>query len=288
MFRPDGPARTGAATRRLLLPLVLLLSGGAAHAQEGARTLPDLPPPQQPGYEEPPSPGSGAWSDIKAYYTAPLHWDGTDWAWFGASLAAIGVARHYDSQVRTHFIKEGGPSVGSNSEDLNDALPTVAVLGGTWLYASLIDDTNGHREAWNMLEAAALSTVTAEVLKYAAGREDPSQTSDPGQFFRSGRASPSEHATAAFAVGTVLAESGSDEYRWLRRLLGYGLGFATSYERLRHNQHWLSDTVAGAALGAASARFVLNRHSGEVGRPGQLALEPVPGGALLTYRHTFE
>ena len=84
----------------------------------------------------------------------------------------------------------------------------------------------------------------------------------------------------------VLAESGSDDYRWLRRLLGYGLGFATGYERLKHNAHWLSDTMAGAALGTASARFTMNRVYGS-GSASSLSLTPVEGGAMLTYRLTL-
>ena len=34
---------------------------------------------------------------------------------------------------------------------------------------------------------------------------------------------PSMHVSTTFAVGTVLAESGGDNYRWLRRGIGYGL-----------------------------------------------------------------
>jgi len=84
-------------------------------------------------------------------------------------------------------------------------------------------------------------------------------------------------------VGGVLAESGNDDYRWLRRLLGYGLGAATSYERLKHNAHWLSDTVAGAALGIASARFAMNRREHHEDLSG-FSVEPMPGGVMLAYR----
>src|SRR5690348_10829388 len=45
--------------------------------------------------------------DIKDYYTAPLHWDLRDWAYFGGAAAAVAGAHHYDTQVRTHFIKRG-------------------------------------------------------------------------------------------------------------------------------------------------------------------------------------
>lgn len=270
--------------------LAALIGGGPLHAQAlpqpdpAPDAAPALPPQES---DEPPSePSLG--SDIKAYFTAPLHWDKGNWAWFGGSLLAIGAARHFDTQVRTHFIAKEGPTVGANSEDLADVVPTVAVLGGTWLYASLIDDRAGHLEAREMLEAAGLSTVTAEVFKFAAGRETPYQTSDPSEWGKGGHSFPSLHSTAAFAVGTVLAESGNDEYRWIRRVLGYGLGFITSYERLKHNDHWLSDTVAGAALGAASAQFVMNRHGGAADIGGRFALVPVAGGAILTYRLTLQ
>ena len=67
------------------------------------------------------------------------------------------------------------------------------------------------------------------------------------------------HASAAFAIGTVFAESGDEEHRWLRRTLGYGIAGATAYARLHDNVHWFSDVVAGAAIGFSTARFVMHR-----------------------------
>jgi membrane-associated phospholipid phosphatase len=225
-------------------------------------------------------------SDIGAYFTAPLHWDGHDWAWFGGAVLAVGLAHRYDTQVRSHFF---GPGLVTNvnPEDTKDAIPTAAVLGGTWVFAILANDKDGYQEGWAMIEATGLSGVTAYALKFAAGRETPDQTTNPNEWEQSGNSFPSLHSTAAFAVGTVLAESGNDEYRWLRRLLGYGLGVATSYERLKHNAHWLSDTVAGAALGMSSAHFVMDRRYGTDGE-SHFALVPVQGGAMLTYRLTLQ
>ena len=246
--------------------------------------------PPAPDTERAPPPGStdsGLTSDIKLYFTAPLRWDRGDWAWFGGALVAIGAAHHYDTQVRTHFVKTVGTSQTTSSKDLQDALPTAAVVAATWAYASLISDSAGRHEAWAMVEAAALSTVPVYALKYAIARERPDQTSDPNQWRKSGGDSfPSWHASAAFAVGIVLAESGNDDYRWVRRFLGYGLGAATSYERLKHQAHWLSDTVAGAALGAASAYFVMGRER-ERDEANELALVPVERGAMLRYSVSF-
>ena len=277
-------ARCGASSIvRVQKPLALLIAAGtltvcgAAWCQTS-----EQPSPPPPAASAPQASRSGLASDIKRYFTAPLHWNRSDWAWFGGALVAVGATHHYDTQVRTHFLKTLTSAPTTSSKDVQDAIPAAAVFVATWGYANLIDDRNGRAEAWAMLEAAGLGSVSAYALKYAVGRERPDQTSDPNQWRKGGGNSfPSVHSTAAFAVGTVLAESGSDDYRWMRRVLGYGLGAATGYERLKHNAHWLSDTVAGAALGIASAHFAMNRRDRTDEETG-LRVVPLERGAMLS------
>lgn len=250
---------------------------------EVAAPEPEGPPAQAPSGDEARA-DRGVIADVKAYFTAPLHWQLRDWAWFGGAAVLVAGAHHFDSQVRTHFVGNLAPGQSIKSDDVQDILPTVGVVAATGTYAWLTGDHDGRQEAWTMLEAGTLSTVTTYALKYAIAREGPDQTSSPNQWFKGGGKSfPSEHASAAFAVGTVLAESGNDEYRWLRRLLGYGLGVATSYERLKHNAHWLSDTVAGAALGAATGNFAMKRNYRNFDATSW-SVTPVQGGMMLTYR----
>jgi membrane-associated phospholipid phosphatase len=221
--------------------------------------------------------------DAKLYFTAPVRWDGKDWLYFAGSVAAIGVAHHYDADVRTHFIaNDPALATDTNSYDLTDMAPAAVAFLGTWALAAFSDDSRGRRETWVMAEATALSATTGFLLKFAAGRERPSDTADVDSWRAGGDSFPSLHATAAFAIGTVLAESGSDEYRWERRALGYGIGIATSYQRLKHNQHWLSDVVAGAALGISSAHFAMNRHETS-DKQAVIAVTPMDGGVFLTY-----
>jgi hypothetical protein len=236
----------------------------------------------------PPSPQPGFTGDAKAYVTAPLHWDRQDWLYFGGALAAVGVSHHYDDQVRVHFTtgRYAGNLTATGTSEGKDALPAVAAVGATWLYASFINDSAGRREAGEMVESAVLSCATGFVLRLGIGRARPNETDDSNQWRAGSNSFPSLHSTGAFAIGTVLAESGNDNYRWIRRLLGYGLGAATSYERLRHNAHWLSDTVAGAALGMSTAHFVMNRHGAPIGYGSNISVVPIDGGAMLTYSMT--
>jgi undecaprenyl-diphosphatase len=226
--------------------------------------------------------------DTKLYFTAPLRWDEEDWIYFGGALAAIGVAHSFDDRVRDHFAT-GSKAVLNGGQDNNsfrDAAPTIALIAGTGLAGMFLDnDKDAYREMWALIEAGALSGGTAALLGYATGRERPDETTSPNEWFKGGDSFPSLHTTVAFAVGTVFAESGNDEYRWIRRIIGYGIAGATGYVRVQENVHWLSDTVAGAALGIATARFVLNRE-GTVSR-ASVQFQPVKGGWMVAYSKRF-
>jgi hypothetical protein len=224
--------------------------------------------------------------DAGQYFTSPLRWDEQDWLYFGAALAATAAAHEFDGRVRDHFATGSNAlNGGKDSNSLRDAAPTLALIGGTGLYAAFIRDSDGYRETWSLLEAGILSSATAGALGYATGRERPDATTSPNQWEHGGDSFPSLHASAAWAVGSVFAESGNDEYRWIRRIIGYGVAAGTSYVRVRDNLHWVSDTVAGAALGIATARFVLARQDSDA--HSALQLQPARNGWLLAYTQRF-
>jgi membrane-associated phospholipid phosphatase len=227
----------------------------------------------------------GAWQDTKMYFTAPLRWDSQDWLLFGGTLAAVAAAHQFDGRVRDHFAGSSPLLDGKDPHSTRDALPAAALVGGTLALAWAVDSPEGRNEAYRMLEAAVLSGVTTEVAKFAAGRKRPNETSKVDDWRAGGSSFPSLHVTAAFAIGTVFAESGPDDYRWSRRLVGYGIASFTAYERLHGNAHWLSDVVAGSAIGLYSGVFVLNRQF-LISSPVAVNLAPTEFGGLsiqLTY-----
>jgi hypothetical protein len=228
--------------------------------------------------------------DARLYVTAPVRWQQRDWFTAGSALASIAVSHQFDERVRQHF-DQGIGNDRTKTYDTRDWLPTVAMLAGTAGLALIFNDDAGYRETRNMAEAGAFSVVSTLVLKQVVRRERPYSDDAIGSpnnsngWFKGGDSFPSTHVSAAMAIGTVLAESGGDDYRWVRRGLGYGLGMATLYERVKHQQHWLSDTVASAALGWSTARFVLNRQQSHSSTESgaSLMLMPDRGGVMLSY-----
>ena len=219
--------------------------------------------------------------DAKAYVTAPLHAEREQWVKFGSTVAAIAFAYQHDNDVRDHFVTGTATSTTSGAHNTSDALPGALALGGTWLAARVANNADGRREASTMFEAAVFSSVATELLKQVAGRERPFVAGDRSGFREGGNSFPSGHVTGAFAIGTVLAESGNDRQRWLRRVLGYGVGAITAYERMNHDQHWLSDTVAGAGVGIATARFLMKRRDASSRRT--FAIVPTHDGLSVSY-----
>jgi len=269
-----GGLRTAGAHALLALLAAAVLGASCAHAQ-----------PANDGPEPEPKPKStepGLGADIKAYITAPLHAKPQQWIAFGAVVGGIAVAHHYDEDVRNHI--GPGPDVPAEKPDTHDgsdALPAALMLGGTWAAGVMFENKDARLEAGTMFEAAAFSSVAGYALKEIAGRERPYVGGDPNHWGSGGDSFPSLHVTAAFAIGTVFAESGNDRFRWVRRALGYGIAAGTAYERIKHDAHWFSDTVAGAGLGVATARFVLKRD--DPAKRGSLAIGPAPGGVALSY-----
>jgi membrane-associated phospholipid phosphatase len=119
--------------------------------------------------------------------------------------------------------------------------------------------------AKGLAETLATGTLLTGALKLAFGRHRPDFDGDPEAGFGGGnRSFPSGHATEAFEIATYAALYLRD-HRLARRRSGVTWWQGTTYagvyagaaliaaERVIHHRHHVSDVVAGAALGTATA-----------------------------------
>jgi membrane-associated phospholipid phosphatase len=147
-------------------------------------------------------------------------------------------------------------------------IPITLYLGGL-IGHDVALRTAGTRIAASLATAAVFSTS----LKYSVGRERPDAVTEPNVFrpFSGADAFPSGHTTMAFALATAL----SDEIHRPWASLGlFAFATGTGWSRLNDNKHWLSDVVAGSAIGIMSAQVVERRWRlrGAVG-PGRIAFQ---------------
>ncbi len=114
------------------------------------------------------------------------------------------------------------------------------------------------------------------VGKIAAGRARPGIAPRDPSDFSAGRglrsddyqAFPSAHTAAAFAAATVLAADLSDRHpgsgSWIYPSM-YSAATMAGLSRIIDEEHWLTDTLAGALIGVLGGLYVNDRYSSDAG-----------------------
>jgi membrane-associated phospholipid phosphatase len=108
--------------------------------------------------------------------------------------------------------------------------------------------------------ASVLALVGNTALKYVVGRARPELNLGDASFNNLNKQATnssfaSSHTAVAFALITPFAQA--YDMPWL-----YGLGALTAVGRVEQRQHWLSDTVAGGAMGYAISSAMMNARGG--------------------------
>jgi membrane-associated phospholipid phosphatase len=198
--------------------------------------------------------------------------------WETAGLAAAGLIVLFaiDDPVR-------GALQAHRSSGLDDLAERVRPLGEWPFYAGLpaallasgwlAGDEGLARAGLETAKAGLATMAVVTIIKRGLGRARPLCECGPVSFgpMGAGRSLPSGHTAAAFAVATALAERTADG--WARVGL-YSAASLVGWSRLNDNKHWLSDVVAGALVGTASARLTGGRwRLGRASRP-QVHLGP--------------
>jgi undecaprenyl-diphosphatase len=142
------------------------------------------------------------------------------------------------------------------------------------------DSRFGHT-VWQSIDATVVRAAVTETLKVSLGRERPSQTNDPNQWFKGHGAQSfrSAEVTALSAIVTPLVV----EYRSDNSAV-YALELLTIYDaiaRVKVHGHWQSDVIAGYAIGSAAGYFMHQRKN------TPLVFSVMPHGVYIGLKKSF-
>jgi hypothetical protein len=113
----------------------------------------------------------------------------------------------------------------------------------------LEDGKDGKQHALRAADALASSVLISEGLKLVTREERPNHGGYDSL--------PSGHTTAAFAIATA-----QSAFHPSQAPLWYAGAAYIGYSRVRLNEHYIHDVIAGAAIGYATARWELSRKHG--------------------------
>ncbi len=138
---------------------------------------------------------------------------------------------------------------------LAKAVIVTEVGGALWLGG---EDRLG-QTYWRTVDASAFSAISVELMKHAFGRERPSQTGDPNQWFKGGQSFPSGEVALQASFVTPLIAEYSQDHPWV-----WGLEILPAYDavaRMKTQGHWQTDVLAGWAVGTAWGLYAHDRKS---------------------------
>lgn len=135
-------------------------------------------------------------------------------------------------------------------------------VAGIFAASLLTNDQRFQDAAFTSLQSMVYAGAISYGLKYAFGRYRPHDQNSPYRFSpMSGETSfPSGHTTTVFAVLTpwVLYYPHPVTYSL------YALStFGTAYSRIVREKHWVTDVLAGGALGFWTAYWLTKHHQGK-------------------------
>jgi len=201
-------------------------------------------------------------SDQKAIWTAPFHLERSDMKW--AVPAGIGfMALVTTDRITGDEIFEADRQVKA-SQGISYAGSVYglgAVAGTFYLIGRKKNDYRARETGVLSAEAMINSMIVEGVLKGITQRARPLDGRERSEFFDGGSSFPSGHSTQAWAVATVIAHEYKD--RPAVQIAAYGIASAVSVARFTGHKHYLSDVVAGSALGFGIGKFVYHAHHRE-------------------------
>ncbi|MEM9996231.1 MAG: phosphatase PAP2 family protein [Bacteroidota bacterium] len=151
-------------------------------------------------------------------------------------------------------------------------VPAAALFGATLF----TDNTRLQDAAFTSFQSALYACAVGYSLKAVIGRARP-YTGDgafgyePFSPSRDYYSFPSGHTTMAFALVTpwVVYYPGPVTYGLL------GLSTGTAIARVAHDEHWATDVLAGAAIGAVTGVFLARRHLSETEAREAVRVQPL-------------
>ncbi len=158
----------------------------------------------------------------------------------GSGIAGTWAVSPYDGKVREFRNDEGNLLVGKKESHLIDRYthgPLQLIVSA----ALLSSDT---KEGVRLSKALVFTSLSHLSLSIIINRARPNKADS--------YAMPSGHTSSMFAFAGTLAGS----YGWKAAVPAYTAATLTALSRIKEDDHWISDVVAGMFLGTYWARVV--------------------------------
>lgn len=219
--------------------------------------------------------------------STPARMDGRDWRRAGLGVLALAATvAVLDEPIRDAVDPTpDGHSLLHRADTFGERSTTHLLVAGFYGWGWWQEDERAKAVGVDaFLSAVIAGGLVTSKLKKAFGRDRPYLGGDAHAFDafagdgQDQRAFPSGHSTEAFAVASVIATHYADQPAvvWT----AYGLATLTGLSRMKKDQHWASDVLAGSLIGWGVGKAVVRFNTAQ--REQAVALGWLEGAPTLT------
>jgi membrane-associated phospholipid phosphatase len=221
-------------------------------------------------------------SETVDFIEQPVNWDGSDLLKLGLLGAGTFLVAQADQPIRTAVLKDQSyyhsvPIVAGRV--WGEIYMPIVMFGGYAAYSLITSDIGTRKIAYEIGQASLYAGALSFVLKLVIGRSRPYKN-EGYSFFRpfnsifdqDSKSMPSGHSTVAFVLSTVLSRNADSP---IMKILAYLPAAFTMISRVYQDQHWTSDTFAGAALGYFVGTWVVDHHESNSSSVKMTSLYPL-------------
>lgn len=246
----------------MVLTVIVLAMAVAASAQSIAKPAPSPSPSPSPTTSLEHEFFKNILRDQKAIWTSPLHLERGDAKWMIPSGIGFMALATTDRITGDEFAEATRQRNAARIVSYAGSIYGLAAVTGAFYFMGREKHDYRARET-GLLSAEALidSLIVEGALKGITQRARPADGVERSEFFDGGSSFPSGHATQAWAVAAVIANEYND--RTAVQIAAYGIASAVSVARVAAHKHYISDVVAGSALGWGIGRYVYKAHHRE-------------------------
>ena len=190
-----------------------------------------------------------------------MSWDSL--AILGTGVAGGIVTHQVDTRVSTWAVAAGTSDYTPIGARLGDGWTQGGAALATYGIGLLARDRQTIHIGSDLIRAQILNGLFTRGAKFAIDRQRPGGGAD---------SMPSGHTSASVATATVLFE----HFGWKVGVPAFAAAGFVGWTRVRDHQHWLSDVIVGASIGAVVGHAVAGDH-----RSGTWTFVPVTSPTKL-------
>ena len=252
----------------IVLLFVILTAVISAAAQRPLTPAPTASPSASPAATPSPSPSlehdffKNIWRDQKAIWTAPFHLERSDMKWVVPSTIGFMALVTTDRMTGDAILEHNSQVAWSRHISNLGSVYSLAAASGAFYFIGREKNNYRARETGLLGAEAMINALIVEgVLKGVTQRARPLDGHERSEFFAGGSSFPSGHSTETWALATVVAHEYKD--RLAVQIAAYGIASAVSVARFTGHKHYMSDILAGSALGFGIGRYTYGAHHRE-------------------------